>query len=275
MIRSSIVYGIIMMICILYFPLQGHTQEDVEILQLLSPQKEEKESRVDILREDTRPQEEVSRNQEQEKIVLSRDSEKDMRIIDNLCTKNLLDEYRNTSVWQFYLGIRGGGAITGSYGNLTAQDKKYVGVGIHPVFGGSIGLGIQTTPNFTFRIGLGVEHLFKSSRFIASINTSGNGSNLIENAKQTTEKTHVLGEVYFDFHSGLWSSFFFKIAGGYSWVKVDGKSESGATAGMGLGVRWYAHKYVTFDWTILDVKATFTKSISGDVGSQVGITFQY
>ena len=253
MIRTGIVYMVVI-ISVLSFPYVGRAEEEGIVSDIFAF--EYKESAEERVQEELPPP---------SKAIPERTSQ-------NTC-KSLLEEYRNTSVWQFYIGLRGGGAVTGTYGELTNKSRNYVGLGGHPIMGGMFGLGIQTTPNFTFRIGVGVDHYFKTSRLITSIDTKD--SQLINSDTQKVEKTSILGEMYFDFHSGLWSSFFLKLAGGYSWVTVDGIREQAPTAGFGLGVRWYAHKYLTFDWTILEAKATFLKNISGELGTQVGITFQY
>ena len=273
MIRSSIVYGLIVTLFSLSLSVVGYAAEDTDVLQLLSLSQEGESKSTSSGNKDTEQPKETSFSLESETKSTFLPSENVSKNTPHSSTRSLLEEYKNMSVWQFYLGIRGGGAATGTYGRLTGTSINYIGIGAHPVVGGILGMGIQTTPNFTFRLGLGVEHLFKMKRFIVGIDE--NDPNIISNDKQTIEKTSVLGEVYFDFHSGLWSSFFIKLAGGYSWVTIDGTSENGPTAGIGLGVRWYAHKYVTLDWTILDAKATFAKNISGDLGTQIGITFQY
>lgn len=188
--------------------------------------------------------------------------------------KKYVDDYVNMSLFQFYIGIHGGGSVTGTYGKLRGTNQDYIGLGVHPALGGIGGIAIQGTPNFAFRLGINVEHLFKMKRFIVGIDTTG-GSTTIDDGKQSIEKTTMLAEAYFDFRSGMWSAFFLKLAGGYSWIKVDGKEDNGATAGLGIGLRWYAHKYITLDWTILDAKVTFGKDISGDLGTQIGVTFQY
>lgn len=271
MVRSTAVYSLLLLFFVLYIPCVGYASEDEELMRLLSNDDGNKEEKSYIQQPTSSPKEAPQEVPSSSSSLFS--SEEPPVETKKERSRNYLDEHMNTSVWQFYLGIHGGGAVTGTYGELTETPKKYVGVGAHPVVGGILGLAIQTTPNFAFRLGVNAEHLFKMKRFIAGIDV--NDPKLLSNSKQTIEKTSLLGEMYFDFRSGLWGSFFIKVAGGYSWVTVDGKEENGMTAGMGLGLRWYAHKYLTFDWTILDARATFAKNISGDLGTQIGITFQY
>ena len=82
--------------------------------------------------------------------------------------------------------------------------------------------------------------------------------------------------MYFDFRQGIWSSFFLNILAGYSWVLHKGKKDAGFTAGLGLGLRWYAHKYVSLDWTVLDTRATFlSNTVIPEFGTRIGVSVRY